>query len=58
VLKGMKPEDLITEHGAMPLASARAAFSYEDPREAANQPFAFGLVAALLEMPMHGQGAK
>jgi hypothetical protein len=58
VLKGMKPEDLMTEQGAMPLASARTAFSYEDPREAANQPFAFGLVAALLEMPMHGQVSK
>ncbi len=39
---------------AMPLASATADFSYEEPLQVADttNPFAYGLVEAMLTMPM------
>ena len=38
----------------MPLASATADFSYEEPLQVADttNPFAYGLVEAMLTMPM------
>ncbi len=57
VLKGVRPEALDAAIGAMPLASARSAFSYNDGSASAINPFANGLVAALLGMPGES-GAK
>jgi sulfur relay (sulfurtransferase) DsrF/TusC family protein len=51
VLKGVRPEALDAAIGAMPLASARSAFSYDDGNAAAPNPYANGLVAALMGMP-------
>ncbi|MEY4416915.1 MAG: hypothetical protein RIQ53_4208 [Pseudomonadota bacterium] len=50
-LKGLRVEELQAEIGAMPLASAPAPFSYEEPLDDAANPYARGLVDALLEMP-------
>lgn len=51
VLKGMRPETLDFDTGAMPLASAAQAFSYDDPLPASDNPYAMGLVEAMLGMP-------
>lgn len=56
VLGGLKPVDLQAELASMPLASARAAFSYDDPVNTADNPFARGLVDAMLDMPVSGKG--
>lgn len=52
VLRGLQPESLQLEIGAMPLASARAGFRYEDAGDAASDPFAHGYIEALLRMPV------
>lgn len=53
ILKGIRAEDLTFDLGEMPLASAAADFSYEEPSHMAdaNNPFAYGLVEAMLTMP-------
>jgi hypothetical protein len=58
VLKGLRPEELQAELGAMPLASAPAQFSYDDPADAGNNPFARGLIDAMLDMPAEAKGKK
>ena len=50
-LNGIRPDALVLALDAMPLASAPAGFSYEDPADAA-QPFARGLIDAMLDMPV------
>ncbi len=57
-LKGLKPSDLLAEISAMPLASAPGGFSWDDPADQAGGPYAFGLVAAMLEMPVSGGRAE
>ena len=54
VLQGIKPEELLTAVAEMPVASAQAGFSYEDPVQdvSATQPFARGLVDGMLNMPV------
>ena len=55
-LRGLKPEELDQELEGMPLASAPGAFSYEDtPATAAGNPYAYGLVEALVSMPGAGK---
>jgi hypothetical protein len=56
VLNGVTPESLEADMGAMPLASAVTAFSYEDVGDTAADPFAHGLVEAMLRMPIETAG--
>jgi len=58
VLKGLRPETLDLELGGMPLASAPTAFSYDDPADASGNPFARGLIDAMLDMPVDPKGKK
>jgi hypothetical protein len=53
ILRGIRPEELQLALNEMPLASAPTAFSYEDANDPANsnQPYARGLIDAMLEMP-------
>lgn len=51
-LQGLRPESLVLALDAMPLASAPAGFSYDDPADTAANPFARGLVDAMLDMPV------
>jgi hypothetical protein len=50
VLNGIRPEDLQLELGSMPLASAPARFSYDDPADA-GQPDVPGLIDSMLSGP-------
>jgi hypothetical protein len=54
ILQGIRPEDLHFEVVDMPLASARAGFSYEDKSDAvaSDQPFAHGLIDGMMQMPV------
>lgn len=58
VLKGLKAQDVVGELEAMPLASARGTFRYDDAQDTTNQPFAYGLVAAMLDMPLESKGRR
>ena len=51
-LDGIRPDSLVQEIGAMPLASAPEGFSYEDAAEPAGGPFASGLIDSMLDMPI------
>jgi len=50
-LRGVRPDQMLLEMGSMPLASAQAAFSFESPDDPGQQPFARGLIDAMLDMP-------
>lgn len=54
ILQGFKPEDLQLELAAMPVSSSPSDFSYDDMNDPAmrQQPFARGMVEAMLSMPM------
>ena len=60
ILRGIRPEELQIALTEMPLASAPAAFSYEDVNDPAssNQPYARGLIDAMLEMPAESGPAR
>ncbi|WP_165794573.1 hypothetical protein [Kinneretia aquatilis] len=58
ILNGFKPEELLFEIGAMPLASAPAAFSFSGPEDMNQGRFARGLIDAMLDMPMASGPAK
>lgn len=58
ILNGFKPEELMFEIGAMPLASAPAAFSFSGPEDMNQGRFARGLIDAMLDMPMASGPAK
>lgn len=58
ILGGFKPEDLQVAMGAMPLASAPSAFSFESADDPGSQPFARGLVDAMLDMPAESAPRK
>jgi hypothetical protein len=51
ILKGIRPETLVFDTGDMPLASAPTAFSYDEPIVGQQDPYAMGLVEAMLTMP-------
>jgi superfamily I DNA/RNA helicase len=51
VLQGLAPEVLEREITAMPLASAREAFSWEAAASTTEDPYARGLVDAMLRTP-------
>ena len=57
-LKGLRPESLEFDLGGMPLASAPAAFSYDEPADPAGNPFARGLIDAMLDMPVDAKAKK
>jgi hypothetical protein len=50
ILKGIQPETLDFDVGDMPLASAQQVFSYEELPTRSNEPYAMGLVEAMLGM--------
>lgn len=52
LLKGLRPDSLGAELGAMPLASGDGGFSYHDTPGTGEGPYAYGLVAALMDMPV------
>jgi hypothetical protein len=54
ILKGIRPETLDFDTGDMPLASAPQAFSYEEVASNQRNPYARGLIEAMLEMPDSG----
>lgn len=60
ILQGIRPDDLQFELAEMPLASARAAFSYESASEQTplTQPFARGLIDAMLDMPVASANSR
>ncbi|MDP2262550.1 MAG: hypothetical protein Q8K24_05255 [Hydrogenophaga sp.] len=51
ILKGIRPETLDFDTGDMPLASAQADFSYEDTTPTERNPYALGLIEAMLHTP-------
>lgn len=51
ILGGLRADTLLAEIGAMPLASAQASFSFDNPDDPGASRFSRGLVDALLEMP-------
>jgi hypothetical protein len=42
----------------MPLASVQTPFSYDDPTDTSSNPFARGLIDAMLDMPVEPKGKK
>lgn len=58
-VKGVRPEELQVALAAMPLATAPRPFRYEDAVQAPGaDPFAFGLIDAMLGMPLASQGRQ
>lgn len=53
ILKGIRPDQLDFDVGDMPLASAPAAFSYDELPARGGDPYAMGLVEAMLGMSDH-----
>ncbi len=58
ILGGMKPRDLQLAIGAMPLASAPTAFSYESAADPASGQFSRGLIDAMLDIPAESAGVR
>lgn len=58
ILRGLKPEDLAFEIGAMPLASAPDTFSFENPNDPGAGRFARGLIDAMLDIPAESAERK
>jgi hypothetical protein len=51
ILGGFRPDTLLAEIGAMPLASAQASFSFDSVDDPGAGRFSRGLIDAMLEMP-------
>jgi hypothetical protein len=51
ILGGLRPDALVAEIGAMPLASKQGSFSFDSPDDPGAGRFARGLVDAMLDMP-------
>lgn len=58
LLGGLKPDALLAEIGAMPLASTQASFSFDSPDDPGASRFSRGLVDALLELPAESAPRK
>lgn len=58
ILGGIRPQELLYEIGAMPLASAPTAFSFESPADPGNGRFARGLIDAMLDIPAESGARK
>lgn len=58
ILRGLKPEDLAFEIGAMPLASAPDIFSFENPNDPGAGRFSRGLIDAMLDIPAESAERK
>lgn len=52
ILGGFRPDALLAEIGAMPLASAQASFSFESADDPGAGRYSRGLIDAMLEMPV------
>ena len=57
-LQGLKPEDMMTALASMPLASAPDAFSFDSLGDPGSQPYAYGFIDALTEMPIESRGRR
>ena len=51
ILHGVRPQEMLYAIGAMPLASAPAAFAYESASDPGSAPFSHGLIDAMLDIP-------
>jgi len=58
ILGGFRPDALLAEIGAMPLASAQASFSFESVDDPGAGRFSRGLIDAMLEMPAESGARK
>lgn len=58
ILRGIRPDEIMLAMGAMPLASAPKAFSFESPEDPGSQPFARGLIDAMLDIPIESSSRK
>ncbi|MFG6429938.1 hypothetical protein [Roseateles sp. LYH14W] len=58
ILGGFRPDALLAEIGAMPLASAQASFSFESADDPGAGRFSRGLIDAMLEMPAESGARK
>ncbi len=52
ILRGIRPDEIMLALGSMPLASAPKAFSFESHEDPGSQPFARGLIDAMLDIPI------
>lgn len=52
ILKGIRPDEMVADVGAMPVASARKRFSYTLDNDPGANPYANGLIDATLSMPL------
>jgi len=58
ILGGLRADTLRAEIGAMPLASARGSFSFDNPDDPGASRFSRGLVDAMLELPAESATKK
>lgn len=58
ILQGLSPESLEQELNAMPLATAREGFSWESAASAGEDPYARGLIDAMLRTPTDTSRAR
>jgi len=58
ILQGLKPEDMMAALASMPLASAPDAFSFDSLGDPGSQPYAYGFIDALTEMPIESRGRR
>jgi len=58
ILGGFRPDTLVAEIGAMPLASTQASFSFDNPDDPGAGRFSRGLVDAMLDMPAESGARK
>ncbi|MEO6280809.1 hypothetical protein [Roseateles sp.] len=58
ILGGFRPDALVAEIGAMPLASTQASFSFDNPDDPGAGRFSRGLIDAMLDMPAESGARK
>lgn len=58
ILGGLRADALLAQIGAMPLASAEASFSFDNPDDPGAGRFSRGLIDAMLEMPAESARKK
>jgi hypothetical protein len=58
ILRGFKASELALEIGAMPLATASEAFSYESASDPGSERFSRGLIDAMLDIPAESGAHK
>jgi hypothetical protein len=58
ILGGFRPDALVAEIGAMPLASAQTRFSFDSPDDPGAGRYSRGLIDAMLDMPAESGARK